>query len=232
VRFDEAASLLSGPLPARLPPPPHALVPVLTTTGRRRDDALAPPGPPREAAVLVLVVPGPAGEALVVLTERVDRGGHHSGEVSLPGGSAEPGDVDPAATALREAHEEIGLDASTAGVRIVGRLEPFTIPVSGYHVTPIVALAARHPEWIPAPDEVARVVEAPLDAFLPGAPIVVVHEEVRGWPLRYGAYPVDDLLVWGATARILGQLGAFIGSQPGGEPAATDPQRGSPSSGS
>ena len=55
--------------------------------------------------------PDEAGDARLVLTERVDRGGHHSGEVSFPGGRAEPGDADLVATALREAAEEVGLDA-------------------------------------------------------------------------------------------------------------------------
>src|SRR5436190_8732126 len=83
----------------------------------------------RAAAVLVLIFAGDDGEARIVLTERVDRGGHHSGEVSFPGGATESTDADAAATALREAHEEVGLDADAAGVRVVGLLEPFWIPV-------------------------------------------------------------------------------------------------------
>jgi 8-oxo-dGTP pyrophosphatase MutT (NUDIX family) len=212
MRYEAALAQLGRPFPDRLPEPPHELMPVLSTTGQRRP-AFEPATAIRPAAVLVLLVPGPDGDALVVLTERVDRGGHHSGEVSLPGGSVEPGDGDPIATALREASEEIGLDPSTTSLRILGQLDPFTIPVSGFQVTPVVAAAERRPTWILAPDEVARIVEAPLAAFLPGAPIVQVHEEVRGMPLRYGAYPIDDLLVWGATARILGQLGALIGGR-------------------
>jgi hypothetical protein len=69
-----------------------------------------------------------------------------------------------------------------------------------------------------SPDEVARILEPPLAAFLPGAPIRMVERTIRDWPLRYGAYPLraDDgaeLLVWGATARILGQLGALVGGE-------------------
>jgi 8-oxo-dGTP pyrophosphatase MutT (NUDIX family) len=210
MQFEELVSRLAEPFPADLPAPPPELIPVLTSSGRRRPPPFADPGALRHAAVLVLLVRGSDGRPLVVLTERADRGGHHSGEVSLPGGSVEPTDADEEAAALREAAEEIGLDAHRGGVHVVGRLEPFTIPVSAFRVTPIVAIARHHPPWTPAPAEVARVVEAPLEAFMPGAPIVVVHEEIRGWPLRYGAYPVDDLLVWGATARILGQLGALL----------------------
>jgi 8-oxo-dGTP pyrophosphatase MutT (NUDIX family) len=157
--------------------------------------------------VLVLPVDG---EARVLLTERVDRGGHHSGEVSFPGGAVEPGDRDRAATALREANEEVALDAGAAGVRVIGLLDAFWIPVSGFHVTPVLAVAERTPDLVPSPIEVAQIVLPPLTAFLPDAPIRTVERTVRGWRLRYGGYPIEGLHVWGATARILGQLGAVV----------------------
>jgi 8-oxo-dGTP pyrophosphatase MutT (NUDIX family) len=211
MRYLDAVARLAGPLPGRLPQPPAILLPVRTDTWQSRPPAQLEPATVRRAAVLALVIPGHEGEARIVLTERVDRGGHHSGEVSFPGGSLEPEDGgDVIAAALREAAEEIGLDVEAAGVRVVGTLEPFWIPVSDFHVTPVLAIAARRPSYVAQPSEVARVVEAPLDAFIPGGPIMVVEREVRGWPLRYGAYPVDDLLVWGATARVLGQLGALV----------------------
>ena len=69
----------------------------------------------------MLLFPDDDGDARVVLTERPTHDGHHhSGEVSFPGGKAEPDDADAAATALREAAEEVGLDADAAGVRVVG----------------------------------------------------------------------------------------------------------------
>jgi 8-oxo-dGTP pyrophosphatase MutT (NUDIX family) len=208
--FNVAARRLER-LPESLPAPPDVLMPVRTDTNETRPrvplDSITGA---RAAAVLVLVVPGPDGEALVVLTERVDRGGHHSGEVSFPGGSAEADDDDVIETALREAREEVGLDPDDAGVRIVGLLEPFWIPVSNFRVTPVLALADRLPTLVAAPDEVARIVLAPLSAFLPDAPIDIVVRTIRDWPLRYGAYPIEGLSVWGATARILGQLGALL----------------------
>jgi 8-oxo-dGTP pyrophosphatase MutT (NUDIX family) len=160
----------------------------------------------------VLLIPAHDGSASVILTERVDRGGHHSGEVSFPGGRSEPGDASMAATALREAAEEVALDARAAGVEVIAELETFWIPVSDFRVTPVVAVARNRPLLSPSPDEVARILEAPLAAFLPGAPIEIVEREIRGWQIRYGAYAIDGLLVWGATARVLGQLGAILGT--------------------
>jgi 8-oxo-dGTP pyrophosphatase MutT (NUDIX family) len=209
VQYEAVVARLAT-LPETLPAPPAALMPVRTDGAWRSPRRLDAPASARPAAVLVLIVPGDDGEAHVVLTERVDRGGHHSGEVSFPGGRAEPDDADPASTALREAAEEVGLDPVSAEVRVVGLLEPFWIPVSDYRVTPVLAVAGRRPVLTPFPDEVARIVEAPVRAFLPDGRIDIVEATIRDWPLRYGAYPIDGLQVWGATARILGQLGALL----------------------
>ena len=190
-------------------------MPVRLDTGERRQTGISfGPDTARAAAVLVLIAPAsadPDAEAEVILIRRVDRGGPHAGDVALPGGRVEPGDADAAAAALREATEEVALDPVAAGVRIIGELETFWIPVSDYRVTPVVAMAARRPELRPSPDEVEAIVRAPLAAFLSGAPIELVETEVRGFPLRFGAYPTQGLRVWGATARILGQLGEILG---------------------
>ena len=95
-------------------------------------------------------------------------------------------------------------------MRIVGELERFWIPVSNYEVTPILAVAERRPQLLASPDEVARIMEPRMDAFLPDVPLQIVERTVRGWPLRYGAYQVDGLSIWGATARVLSQLGALL----------------------
>lgn len=208
MRFEEAANRLVS-WPSRLPEAPPALMPVFT------DERLRPRFPPpsetaRSAAVLALLFADDAGLARIVLTERLSYDGHHSGEVSLPGGKAEPADDGPAGTALREAEEEVGLDAQAAGVRIVGTLDEVFIPVSDFRITPVVAVAARPPLLTPNPAEVARILEPPVSAFLPDAPVEMVERVIRDWPLRYGGYRIDGLHVWGATARILGQLGAVL----------------------
>ncbi len=210
MRFDVAAGLLSL-LPDPLPPPAAVMMPVLMGGTYARPPAMPrSAGSGRPAAVLVLLYPDEQGEARVVLIERTTGDGHHSGEVSFPGGKSEPEDADLAATALREASEEVALDPVAAGVRVVGQLDRMWIPVSDFDVTPIVALADRAPGLVPSPFEVARIIEAPVARFLPDAPVTMVERTIRDWPLRYGSYELDGVSVWGATARILSQLGAIL----------------------
>jgi 8-oxo-dGTP pyrophosphatase MutT (NUDIX family) len=210
VQFDQAVRRLAA-LPEPLPEPAIVLMPIIVGGPDRRPPRTPPPGRPgRPAGVLVLLYPDSDGVARVVLTERPSGDGHHSGEVSFPGGKSEPHDADIVATAIREAAEEVGLDAAAAGLRVVGLLDRFWIPVSDYAVTPVLAVAERRPALVAAPAEVARIVEPPIARFLPDAPIEMVERTIGAWPLRYGAYDVEGLSVWGATARILSQLGAVL----------------------
>ena len=199
----------TGPLPAV---PTGLLVTFVDGRLRPRMDMTATA---RAASVLALLFPDAGGAARIVLTERLSYDGHHSGEVSLPGGKAEPGDADAAATALREAAEEVGLDPAAAGVRVLGRLDEVFIPVSDFRITPVVAVADRTPALHANPAEVARILTPPVTTFLPEADIEVVERTLGSWPLRYGGYRIDGLHVWGATGRILGQLGAILGAEPG-----------------
>jgi 8-oxo-dGTP pyrophosphatase MutT (NUDIX family) len=218
MRLDEAVDRLTRPgrFETPLPEGPVELMPVFTD-GRFRP-RLAPTDTARPSAVLALLFAGDDGEARIVLTERIAYDGHHSGEVSLPGGKPEPGDPDIVATALREAAEEVALDAEAAGVSVLGRLDDLFIPVSGYRITPVVAVAGRRPVLAANPAEVARILEPPIRAFLPGAAVEIVERTIGGWPLRYGGYRIDGLHVWGATARILGRLGAMLGDRPAADP--------------
>ena len=220
MRFEDVAARLSA-LPEPLPEPAAVMMPVVLGGSELRPPRTPPPGRSgRPAAVLVLLYPDDRGDARLVLIERTTGDGHHSGEVSFPGGKVEPDDADLAATALREANEEVALDTVAAGVRIVGRLDRMWIPVSDFEVTPVLALAERRPILAPSPIEVAAILEPPAARFLPDAPITIVERTIRDWPLRYGSYDLDGLSVWGATARILSQLGAVL---------AADPARPSPS---
>ncbi len=215
MRWEVAAGRLAT-LPEPLPPPLEALMPVVVGGRSRPRWEHSPPGrAPRPAAVLVLLYPDAEDEARVVLIERTTADGrHHSGEVSFPGGKTEPEDTDAGATALREAAEEVALDADAAGVEIIGRLDRMWIPVSDFEITPVVAVAARPPRLARAPTEVARIVEPRIDHFLPDAPMAYLERTIGDWPVRYGHYEIEGLSVWGATARILSQLGAVLDGAP------------------
>ncbi len=213
--LDEVLPRLAS-LPDPLPPRPAELRAVLLG-GSGSDTPRVPPRPRewRDAAVLVLLYPGVAGEATVLLTERPVGNLRHSGQISFPGGAIESGDASPEAAALREAQEEVGLDPRAADVAILGRLDPIEVAPSGFRVVPVLAAADRAPTVTPDPREVASIVEAPLSAFLPDAPIEIVVGESDGRRLRYGGYRIGRFHVWGATANFLGQLGAIIGRERG-----------------
>jgi 8-oxo-dGTP pyrophosphatase MutT (NUDIX family) len=196
-----------------LPEAPAILMPILVDSP---EDLFAgmPARGLRHAAVLVLLFPDEQGEARVLLTVRMDDLAAHPGEVSFPGGKPEPGDANPAATAIREAAEEVGLDQRACGLRVVGTLGQLLIPVSGFRITPVLALADRRPDCRANPAEVERILEPPVEAFLPHAPVELEERIVRERLIRYGVYAVDGARVWGATARILGQLGAVLATEP------------------
>ncbi len=226
MRFDDAVARLEQ-LPDPLPEPPEALRPMPVGDGSLLPRDLNPE--PRDAAVLVLLYPGPDGEAWTVLTERPAGDLRHAGEVSFPGGAVEPLDASMAQAAIREAREEIGLDPAQCGMRVLGELGPVDVRVSGFRLHPVVAAADRRPFLEGDAREVSAILEVPIRAFLAGAPIETVEEERSGWRLRYGAYPVAGYRIWGATARVLGQLGAVLGSATG-EPGAGEegPPAGAP----
>ncbi len=123
---------------------------------------LLPPGPPVEAAVLAGIVPRANG-AQVILTRRTETLRTHGGQVGFPGGRTEPDDRDALAAALRESQEEIAL--APGQVQALGYLDPF-VTITGYRVTPVVAVV--DPEFVPVPQpsEVAEVFEVPLDYLM------------------------------------------------------------------
>jgi len=162
----------------------------------------------RRAATLLLVHPGPAGELVIPLTLRHAELRAHAGEWSLPGGASDPSDVDLQATALREAHEEIGLEP--ADVQVAGTLDDIWIPVSNFKLRPFVATAAVRPDLQPQTDEVAAILELPLRFILTDD--VVSEELITGsdWALKAAVYRYAGERIWGATARTLAMLSAAL----------------------
>jgi 8-oxo-dGTP pyrophosphatase MutT (NUDIX family) len=159
-----------------------------------------------DAAVLVaLYVDG--GRLHAVFTKRHDDLPRHPGEISFPGGRRDDTDPDLEATARREAEEEIGLARSA--VRMLGALQPTPTIVTGYAVYPFVGLIDPGLAWTLSAREVSAVLELALDDLLAGyARRRLIR---RGLPIRTDTYVVGDDLIWGATARILGDLFDRIG---------------------
>ena len=168
-------------------------------------------GPIRDAAALMLLYPDAAGEAHIVLQVRPSGDHVHAGQVALPGGKREPEDHFPEGTALREAAEEVGLDAEAAGVTTMGVLETVDVRVSGFWMVPVLAVAERTPTFTADEVETADILTVPVRHFLPDAPVEVVEEDHDGWLLRYGCYAVAGHRVWGATGRAVAQLGEVLG---------------------
>ncbi len=161
------------------------------------------------AAVLVAIVAGPVPG--VLLTKRTATLRRHSGQVSFPGGRIDPEDASPEAAALREAHEEIGLDRTL--VETLGRLGDY-VTSTGYRVTPVLALVAPGFTTMLSAAEVDAVFELPLSVLLDPAAPERRQAELAGRVRHYWVWPHPDHFVWGATAAILVQLARRLGPAP------------------
>jgi len=164
------------------------------------------PDTARRAAALILLYPGAAGPTLPLTMRRHDLP-HHPGQISLPGGAMDEGEA-PVDAALREAHEEIGIERDS--VRIVGALSSFFVIVSNFVVYPFIGIMDTRPIFRPEAREVAEVLEAPVQELL--------DRSRAGWDKRPRENIIVDLpylttgshIVWGATAMILGEFGALF----------------------
>lgn len=165
-------------------------------------DGLLPPGEPLPAAVLVGVV-AHAGAPTVLLTRRHDNLRHHAGQVSFPGGRIETFDASPAAAAMREAHEEVGLQS--AQFTALGYLDPL-LTITGFRVLPL--LGVINPAFVAVPDpvEVADVFEVPLALLLDPGQLDEKFLQFGGKPRRVLQYRYDQQRIWGVTASILFNL--------------------------
>jgi 8-oxo-dGTP pyrophosphatase MutT (NUDIX family) len=166
----------------------------------------------KAAAVLVPLVERDDG-LTVLLTQRTAHLRDHAGQIAFPGGRAEPGDPDAAATALREAEEEVGL--APRHVEVIGTL-PEYVTVTHYAVVPVVALVKPPFTLKLDTHEVAEAFEVPLDFLMTpanhqrhAAALLGVRREFMSmpWPRPDGQ---GDHFIWGATAAMLRNLYAFL----------------------
>jgi len=167
----------------------------------------APPDDARPAAVLILFSDGTAGPELL-LTRRGARMRHHAGQISFPGGGSDPEDDGPVDTALREAHEEVGLDRST--VEVFGELPTLWLPPSNFAVTPVLGYWTDPMGLESTSDfEVVEVLHQPIaDLIDPANRYSVTHPS--GW--LGPAFDVGlEVPLWGFTAGIVARLLEAVG---------------------
>ena len=165
-------------------------------------DGLLPVGEPQHAAVLVGVV-AHARAPTVLLTRGHEGLRHHAGQVSVPGGRIETCDASPAAAALREAQEEVGLQP--VQFTPLGYLDPL-LTITGFRVVPLLGLITPDFVAIPDPGEVAEAFEVPLDLLMDPLRLEQKQFEFGGRPRHVLQYRYDQQRIWGVTASILFNL--------------------------
>lgn len=163
--------------------------------------ALAPATAPRHAAVLVPVVA--RAEPTILLTLRSPNLSHHAGQVAFPGGRVDPGDRDEHAAALREAQEEVGLDARL--VRHLGYLDGY-LSETGFWIVPVVGLVDPAYRLTLNPAEVAEAFEVPLDFLMSPRNHERHSREWKGTLRHFYVMPYEGRKIWGATAGMLRNL--------------------------
>jgi 8-oxo-dGTP pyrophosphatase MutT (NUDIX family) len=206
-----------APAPGRRAAPGSATgsvvaVPLAEDRLRRGDHDLNPGTAPDRAlvraAVLVGLVERPAGMH-ILFTKRTPHLHDHAGQIAFPGGRVDPTDVDAAAAALREAHEEVGLPAGN--VEMIGRLDTY-VTRTGFEVTPCVGFVTPPERYRADPFEVAEVFEVPLRFFLDAQSRKLESRMFQGQQRFYYVYPWGDYYIWGATAGMLNNLAEVLGS--------------------
>lgn len=165
--------------------------------------------PMTRASVLIPIVTHP--RPAVLLTERTSHLSTHSGQIAFPGGKADEDDVDAVQTALREAHEEVGLDPKL--VQVLGLL-PTYVTGSAFIITPVVALVCPGFVLKPNPHEVASAFEVPLDFLMNPANHRRHAFEWEGVRREWFSMPyqdqADERYIWGATAAMLRNFYCFL----------------------
>jgi len=159
--------------------------------------------PPKPGSVLILLYED-EGKIKFPLIKRPEYLGAHSGQVSLPGGKAEPGE-NYIQTALREGEEEIGI--RSGDLNVIGRLSEFFVIPSNYLIIPVVAYSMAKPEFIPQESEVVRILEGSLDDIIRDDAIQTKEIlAAKKYPMLAPHFLIENEIVWGATAMMLNEF--------------------------
>jgi len=176
---------------------------------RDEDDGRLPDETGATLAAVLLLLYDKDSAPHIVLTRRTNHVAAHKGEISLPGGAYEEDkDLSLLHTALREAAEEVGIEA--AGLRILGRLPLVYTMSSNFAIMPYVAATPQRPSFYPDPIEVAEVLEVPLEALRDPAALQEEDWDFDGMARRIWFYAHGEYKIWGATARILSEFLAVL----------------------
>ena len=175
--------------------------------GSRTDGDVTPEGTVLTPAAVLVPIVLRVPEMTVLLTRRTDHLRDHAGQVSFPGGRCEPNDSSVVATALREAHEEVGLEPRQ--IDVLGTLAEHRTG-TGFVVTPVVALVTPPLNLRLDDFEVQDVFEPPLDFLLDAANFRREQIEVRGTRREFWTVPWRQYYIWGATAGMLVNLRKFL----------------------
>ena len=196
--IEQLAGRLQQPLPGREAHEPLRAIPMGDLTPIFDHKAGPKPG-----SVMLLLYPD-EGKIKFPLTKRPDYVGTHGGQVSFPGGKAEPNETIEQ-TAMREAEEEIGV--RRANIEMIGRLSEFFVIPSNFMVTPVVAWQATKPIFIPDPVEVVKVLECSIEDLMK-EDAVQVKEILAARKYRLSAphFMLENEIVWGATAMMLNEF--------------------------
>ncbi len=173
---------------------------------QQQQHLLTKPSHLKQSAVLIALVEQEA-QLQVLLTKRASHLTHHSGQICFPGGKVEQQDVDHTATALREAYEEIGLDAKY--LTVIGQLHPYQT-ITGFSITPIVAILDTSAPLIIDSNEVAEVFHVPFNHFLATDKHISFTLEHKTGNQQVHFMPYQHYNIWGATAAILKDLSELI----------------------
>lgn len=202
LNYQQLSDRLKGPLPGPLAHEPLRATPVGLIKPRFEHHT-----PPKPGSVLILLYEE-NDQVLFPLTKRPEYVGTHGGQISLPGGKAEPGEsiID---TALREAEEEIGIPRHA--IEVIGTLSEFFVIPSNFMVTPVVAVIPGKPVFKPDPKEVVRILSGSINELIKED--AVQTKEImaaRMFPMLAPHFQVENEVVWGATAMILNEFRLII----------------------